>query len=202
MGSRQSSEADQELDSTTYKTDQLMSALKEDRLDDVNQLLTLGASVGGDPFGRTMNYPVLFQYYHSSMASCILEGKVNYPSVLFYAIRHDHVEVIRDLVQQGADINAHNDRGNATIHASINYGKPEMVKLLLELGADVNLPDKYGRTPLHLAGKHGYVEITRLLLEAGANVSFKDEDGETPIDFVLAQNHIKVLHMMENKLSS
>ncbi|MDE0450814.1 MAG: ankyrin repeat domain-containing protein [Gammaproteobacteria bacterium] len=99
------------------------------------------------------------------------------PRALFRAAAMGKTDIVRLLVEHGADVNA------ATVEDSSYVGTPllaatemlndaDTVALLLELGADPNLAAG-GETPLHMAmgtyartpDKHGVIE---LLLDAGA----------------------------------
>ena len=68
------------------------------------------------------------------------------------AARHNHVEVIEQLVEAGADLNARRpvDGWTAIISAAY-YGATDAVQTLLELGADWTVANEEGRTALEIA---------------------------------------------------
>ncbi len=77
-------------------------------------------------------------------------------------------DVIRLLLNNGADINHVTSQGDTPLMAAIKQNNRVLVKLLIDNGADVNKPSNAGQTPLHLAKqvKNGF--ITRFLLKNGA----------------------------------
>ena len=74
-----------------------------------------------------------------------------------------HIEIVKFLLESGADVNA----DYALINAS-KKGITEVVKLLLEKGADVNKKTNEGHTALYYATQKGYTGIVKLLESAGA----------------------------------
>ncbi|RDL31844.1 Glucanase [Venustampulla echinocandica] len=107
---------------------------------------------------------------------------------------------IRYLVENGADINATNEKGQTPLYIAAagitehnmgsyeGFWRPQCVDLLLSLGADPNIVAKNGLAPLHEAVSS--VDITRSLLRAGANLSA----GKTsPIFNAIMEQNVKVL---------
>ena len=84
------------------------------------------------------------------------------------------------LLEKGADIEAHCDKGTALVVAA-QYGCEGTVKLLLEKKANIEAKNKYGSTPLNVAALNGRVGTVQLLLEKGANIEARDNEGNTPL---------------------
>ena len=70
-------------------------------------------------------------------------------TALMFAAREGHLDVVRELVTAGADVNKPSgaDNMSALIMAIVN-GRLDIAKLLLERGADANLLSKNGSGPL------------------------------------------------------
>ena len=86
-------------------------------------------------------------------------------SPLISASFDGHTEIVKFLLERGADPNIITNNGfTSLIHASVQ-GHTEIVRLLLENGADPNIRDRYGRTPLMIALNNGNREIARLIKE-------------------------------------
>jgi ankyrin repeat protein len=87
-------------------------------------------------------------------------------------------EVVRLLVEHGADINSIDTWGRTPLMWASEYAEAETVRLMLDLGADVNRvsePNMNGwqsyHTALELARKEKNHEVVELLLAAGAKVA-------------------------------
>lgn len=99
----------------------------------------------------------------------------------------DEIEVIRELIKCGADLN-HVNYGKMTVllRACRDHSE-ELVTELCEHGADVNLAEHDpgeetdGYTPLHYAASDGSVNMIKTLCKHGANVNAKDANGYTAL---------------------
>ena len=80
------------------------------------------------------------------------------------------VEMVRDLLEAGADVQARDGRGLTPLSFALatEYPSPEILRTLLRAGADVNARDNTGETPLDWAEKFGYPEVLAILRQAGA----------------------------------
>ena len=109
---------------------------------------------------------------------------------LHWACYFGRLEIARELLDNGANANVENIRGETPLHlvSRGQYDSVGVVQLLLERGANVDAQDKTHITPLHLASYYGKLEIVRVLLDHGAKVNAESELGQTPLRFVLEGN--------------
>ena len=88
------------------------------------------------------------------------------------------ITCVRDLLEQGADVNAKDSEHEETpLMLAIKFAAVDLIRLLLESGAEVDARDSWGRTALFYSPVSS--EVFRVLLRAGADVSVRDEEGNS-----------------------
>lgn len=107
------------------------------------------------------------------------------------AVRNDHVDMLRVMVEAGVDVNVTQDQpadaGNTPLHVACLYGRAEAVKLLMDSGADDTLQNVDGETPAHLAvmknrfGRGLEAGAIIGVLQALNHVDIPRNDGKTPL---------------------
>ncbi|MCR9235008.1 MAG: ankyrin repeat domain-containing protein [bacterium] len=104
-------------------------------------------------------------------------------TLLGIAANDNQFEIVKLLVESGADINNRNKYGTP-IFAAVWSGNPEIVDYLIKkgVGGTINCGCQQGWTPLHKAARKGYLDIVKLLIQAGADVNSIDNIGSTPLD--------------------
>ncbi len=117
-----------------------------------------------------------YYFKHYDIAFFLLENGMNPNHMNWHhtTLLHDKafrgdVEMVRLLLDHGADINAVDEEFRATpLGFAARWGYRDIVTLLLERGADVNKAGAPWATPLAWARKKGHVEIEADFLRAGA----------------------------------
>ena len=130
---------------------------------------------------------------------------------LDYAMAYNRVEIVKALLENGADPNkaprilddgsemsqllkSHgappkdiNDPGDmgwpmlVYVCRGDNGEHPDEIRRLLALGADIDVRNYKGKTGLHCAAKAGFLTVINLLIEKGATIDAPDNNGETPL---------------------
>lgn len=101
-------------------------------------------------------------------------------------------EVVEDLIDIGADINAIDSGGGTPLHAAVQSGctgysdvthgpHVDVLKLLIQHGARVNAANNWNITPLHGAAGSTNVNAVELLIEHGADVNAITNANRTPL---------------------
>ena len=65
--------------------------------------------------------------------------------------RNDPVDVIKVLVEKGANVNATNDAGMTPMHYAVQRGADRIIEFLASKGARFDIKNKQGRSPAELA---------------------------------------------------
>ena len=127
--------------------------------------------------------------------------KLNY-TPLMYVSFDGSTELIKLLLDNGADVNAKNESGVTPIMiASIN-GYLDTVELLIDNGADVNAKNESGVTPIMIASNNGCLSTVELLIDNGANLYAKNNTGQTALDIAKEEGHTDVVEFIEVYQSS
>ena len=102
---------------------------------------------------------------------------------LFVAVRSGDANLVADLLNKGAKVNAKGSNGNTPLHLAVLADKLQVVEKLIEGGADVNAKNNHGATPLHWAALNQNVSIVEKLIEKGANVNEKNKYDNVPLHY-------------------
>ena len=107
---------------------------------------------------------------------------------LHWAARHGATEIVRFLLNAGADHGATTRLGDHTaLHVASRAGQASTVLALLNAGAAVNALTTTGTTPLHFAATSGNVDTLTALLDHGAHANAREPVwGQTPLMFAAA----------------
>ena len=185
-----------------YETILLHSASFQGSPEMVGTLLNHGVKVNAkNHWGETVLHVVSRGRHDSKdgirVAQLLLERgvDVNTPrqdhcTPLHVASHFGKLEIVRLLLDHGAEVNAENSIGMKLLH-QVSCGQYEsledgvrVARLLLELGVDVNTRSKDHQTPLHWASYYGKFEIVRMLLDHGAEAYVEADNGDNPLHYV------------------
>ena len=105
-------------------------------------------------------------------------------SALMLASIGNNAEIVKILIDFGADVNVQNNNGWTALTFAASYSKnPQVVTTLLNFGANVNAKDKDNDTVLINAVHYNEnIEIIKILLQSGAYVNAKNNSGQTALD--------------------
>ena len=100
-----------------------------------------------------------------------------YTALFLAPERSAPVEVVKLLVERGADIHVDNDNPlwSAVWHASYGFGCMPLVRYLAKVGSKPR-----GLTHAAEAGK---LRVVRVLMQLGAEANERDDEGKTPLDY-------------------
>ncbi len=142
-------------------------------------------------------------------------------SILHYGVWHNFYDLVKELIEKGADVNvatadttastSYKSMVGATpLHIAAFLGNLKMVKLLLESGADAGIKDAKGKTPLHylmMVKREGMIENTyaqwhvtdqkaEILPLLKCDINGEDENGETPLFTLLSNSYAPIIQAL------
>ncbi|OWZ12532.1 hypothetical protein PHMEG_00014290 [Phytophthora megakarya] len=108
---------------------------------------------------------------------------------LMHAVRtNGNLDVIRFLVDSGANVNVSGTRGETSLMYAAENGNEEVVRFLVAKGADINAVDYMNRTALiYATWKRENLNVIRFLVGKGANVDTRTSDLSTPLLHICAR---------------
>ncbi|MFS0870448.1 ankyrin repeat domain-containing protein [Paenibacillus xylanilyticus] len=116
---------------------------------------------------------------------------------LGYASHYGQADVVRVLLEHGAEVNAISHSrvsfipSNTALHASLaGERSPEVIRLLLEHGASTTILDSDGQNALHSAAFHtDQAELIHLLLQNDADPNALNSAGQTALEIALERGN-------------
>jgi ankyrin repeat protein len=93
-----------------------------------------------------------------------------------------NIEVVKQHLAAGTDVNAKTDDGVTPLHEAAGVGQKEITELLIAKGADVNANTPDGLTVFFAAILGANKEIVELLIAKGADVNVRGFGGMTPLN--------------------
>jgi ankyrin repeat protein len=123
---------------------------------------------------------------------------------LMRAARSADTEVMKLLIEKGANVKATTNDGNNALMFAAGVGwrdkytrgtdaeALEAVKVMIATGLDVRAANNKGETALHGAADRGADNVVQYLAEHGADVNAKTKRGYTPIDVCLGKGGIQL----------
>ena len=104
---------------------------------------------------------------------------------LSQAIKSGDSDRVRQLIADGADVNALSDKRWTPLHIAAHRAAPDLVQTLLATTADPNSPGPDQSTPLHWAVQRKAPEVAStlvmMLLAAGIDPALRDGQGRTAL---------------------
>ena len=120
--------------------------------------------------------------------------------LLLFACSNDHFEVVKLLLELGADPNligtTRDFEGRTCLSIACSNLNLNIVRLLLEKGAGPNLPDLNGVTPLLQATASDRIDTMKLLLAHGADTNMVFGIYDAPFIVACDCNNIKAIRLL------
>ncbi|KAL3852373.1 hypothetical protein ACJMK2_016026 [Sinanodonta woodiana] len=104
------------------------------------------------------------------------------------ASHEGHIEIVKFLIKQNADVNLADAVGDTPLHYAVFGKQPEVVEILINSkGIKINSQNKAGVVPVHVAVNTADISTLKLLVEQGCDVTIKDNNEDTPMHDAMIQ---------------
>ncbi|KNC99854.1 uncharacterized protein SPPG_05227 [Spizellomyces punctatus DAOM BR117] len=191
--------------------DELGDAFQDTDLVEHRQLQSYVAGQQINPGESVLSSPLITpsQSMAALMDIPLQPTRTNPSTPLALACTFGHAEVVRVLLEHGANSNVCNDDGESPLHLCARGGHIVCVRLLLgqvdgATWAKANCDSKdrsFGRTPLFLAAMEGHIECVKALLDAGASVQIVDSAGLNPHEYAVFRAHNEVAAILRSHVT-
>lgn len=116
---------------------------------------------------------------------------VEYSSALSRAIADEDVDMVRELLVKGTNVNEKEESYSkiTPLFVAVETGNAEITQLLLDHGAKVNTKDLERQTPLMRLDDDATPKLVELLIRYGSKVNLADKDGNTVL--ILSAGSVK-----------
>lgn len=182
----------------------LCAAVAKNQLEVVKTLLSFGANPKITCDGLNALQIAVYSG-HLEVTKLLLDTDIdlNYQSdnngtALHEAILRENCDILKLLLERGANPNLLNKNGNTVLTFALwNIKNVEVIKVLINSSdIDVNIPDAWGMTPLFLSAGKGDFQVVDLLLKHGASNDTATSAGFTPLYFSAQNGHLKVVERL------
>lgn len=153
----------------------LCNAICQGRIESVRDLLSAGVDVN---------------------CTTMIHGKANTP--LRVAVHHGYADIVRVLLESGADANASSSSNQETaLHLAAQGGHETIVEMLLAAGALIDAQTlHFGATPLLYATFRGHARIVSMLLKSGADPNFLSKGAPSPLDWAVRYGYQEIARLL------
>ncbi len=140
-------------------------------------------------------------------------------SPLQWAVQYGHVDLVRVMLDRGADIEQWATEGESPLMFAASAGDHTMVQLLLERGADATYRTDKGWDAVDFAAMHGHeglaallreeqcrhlrwavregeLAVVRDLLDHGADVEERYDEGQSPLMVAAFHGHLDIVRLL------
>lgn len=125
-------------------------------------------------------------------------------NALIYAVNFDNEDMVKLLLEKGADANTvakieneHTEISPTPLMNAAYKGNTNIINMLLENNADINYATDFGITALMMAANFNRFESAKILLENNADTSVTNGYGKTALDMAKEQDYKDIVSLLE-----
>jgi ankyrin repeat protein len=190
--------------STDLVVDFMESAIRGDA-DKLEKLINAGVDVNVATKGGDTALILAAGLGYARVASVLLDHGADIDqgtasaraTPLMWAAFNGKTDLVRLLVERGADIAKQNNKAYTALMLAAEEGRDEILRFLHAEGADVNAVNAEGHSPLTLASVGGHAQVVEYLIAQGADVQIRTrEDGSTALILAAEKGYEDVARLL------
>jgi len=113
-------------------------------------------------------------------------------TILMYAAANSPLNIVKECIEKGANIELFDSQGNTAIMFTVFYNKIENFKYLLSLNANINRINNDKESILHYAVAKNNLELVKIFCERKCNINTTNINGKTPLMFAVCSKRIAI----------
>ena len=186
-------------------------------------VMPMNISAQSEEQARVLRHKCRRRAFHDIMSYLTSKGldinvriNVNSSTCLMEAVRlRESSDVVQELIQEGANVNARTSGGRSALIYAASYGKAELASVLISAGADINVKDEKGRTPLMYVASSSLkglkkdpivfrkeeddilrlrANVAKLLIDKGVDIHLRDSTGASALFYAAGCLQIRSFH--------
>jgi len=143
--------------------------------------------------GCQIDYAKLLNNEEQESTQTVNNGMDKLNQDLLAASEKGDKDRIRNLLSDGADIDATDTKGRTSALIAVHTNQLDIFRLLIEQGADINIRDNNLDNPLLYAGAEGLLDFVKMAVEAGADTSILNRYGGTALIPAADRGHVDIV---------
>lgn len=120
-------------------------------------------------------------------------------SPMHFAAQKNHLEIIRILLQRGAQIDARNRKRETPFHWACAFADIDLIEFMIKHGAGINAVEDEGGTPLSWACYEGRENVVAFLCDHDVNINLADMENNTPLYWACYRGHNNIVRFLIEK---
>lgn len=130
-----------------------------------------------------------------------------YGASLLHCVKYENdkaLDIIKLLIDKGADTSARNDQGQTALHLACSQGSLGLVTALVKEVADFAAVDLEGLNAIHHAAQSGNTHLVRILAQACPNtfVATRDKRGRNALHHLVRDTWLADVDTIESLVSA
>ena len=192
-----------DVNATNNKNDTpMLWACRGNHIETARQLMRLGANLqlqndkGSSPLYFAVRYgfeQLVSVLIKEGKADVHQQRKLGFISPIVLASALGYTNIVRILLDHGAEINLKIEKGFTPLHHAAVQGNVDTVELLLDRGAYIEADNDDGDCALLLAAQEDQIEVVEILIRHGARFTERNKQGMSIWDFAVESDDNELL---------